>query len=149
MAAGRPRHRPGRLRWRAAGPDRLDAVVIGAGPAGSATAYHLASRGRRVLLVDRRDFPRDKSCGDGLTRTAVRLLGEMGVLDELTGAQRVGGVRVGMRGRAAVTSGAPGTGRRRTGWWCPGLELDAKLCNRAVRAGATLWSEAPCHLPAR
>ena len=126
----------------AAGPDRLDAVVVGAGPAGSATAYHLARRGRRVLLVDRRDFPRDKSCGDGLTRAAVRLLAEMGVLDELTGAQRVGGVRVRMRGRGSRDFWYSGDGPPAYGLVVPRLELDAKLCNRAVRAGATLWSEA-------
>ncbi|RKR90734.1 geranylgeranyl reductase family protein [Micromonospora pisi] len=127
---------------RAAGPDRLDAVVVGAGPAGSATAYHLARRGRRVLLVDRRDFPRDKSCGDGLTRRAVRLLGEMGVLEELTGAARVGGVRIRMRGRGSRDFWYDGDGPLAYGMVVPRLELDAKLCHRAVRAGATLWSDA-------
>ncbi|MFI6760626.1 geranylgeranyl reductase family protein [Micromonospora sp. NPDC050417] len=126
----------------AAGPDRLDAVVVGAGPAGSATAYHLARRGRRVLLVDRRDFPRDKSCGDGLTRRAVRLLGEMGVLEELTGAARVGGVRIRMRGRGSRDFWYDGDGPLAYGMVVPRLELDAKLCHRAVRAGATLWSDA-------
>ncbi|MFK3980226.1 geranylgeranyl reductase family protein [Micromonospora sp. NPDC050397] len=126
----------------AAGADRLDAVVVGAGPAGSATAYHLARRGRRVLLVDRRDFPRDKSCGDALTRTAVRLLGEIGVLDELTGAARVGGVRVRMRGRGSRDLWYDGDGPVAYGMVVPRLELDAKLCHRAVRAGATLWSDA-------
>lgn len=126
----------------ASGPDRLDAVVVGAGPAGSATAYHLASRGRRVLLVDRRDFPRDKSCGDGLSRTAVRLLAEMGVLGELTGAARVGGVRIRMRGRGRRDFWYDGAGPPAYGMVVPRLELDAKLSHRAVRAGATLWSDA-------
>ena len=52
--------------------DSYDAVVIGAGPAGSATAIHLARGGARVLLADRAQFPRDKPCGGGLTGRALR-----------------------------------------------------------------------------
>lgn len=48
-----------------------DALVVGAGPAGSATAIHLARGGARVLLVDRARFPRDKPCGGGLTGRAL------------------------------------------------------------------------------
>jgi geranylgeranyl reductase family protein len=51
-----------------------DAVVVGAGPAGSTCAYRLASQGTRVLLVDRARFPRDKPCGGGVTGRAARLL---------------------------------------------------------------------------
>ena len=48
-------------------------LVVGAGPAGSATAIHLAQGGARVLLVDRASFPRDKPCGGGLTGRALRV----------------------------------------------------------------------------
>jgi geranylgeranyl reductase family protein len=51
--------------------ERFDAVVIGAGPAGSTAAYRLARAGASVLLVDRARFPRDKPCGGGLTDRAV------------------------------------------------------------------------------
>jgi geranylgeranyl reductase family protein len=54
--------------------ERFDVLVVGAGPAGSTTAYRLARAGARVLLVDRARFPRDKPCGGGLTMRAVRLL---------------------------------------------------------------------------
>jgi flavin-dependent dehydrogenase len=54
--------------------ERFDAIVVGAGPAGSTTAYRLAYGGARVLLVDRADFPRDKPCGGGVTGRAARLL---------------------------------------------------------------------------
>jgi geranylgeranyl reductase family protein len=53
---------------------RHDVAVIGAGPAGSTTAYRLASAGARVLLVDKARFPRDKPCGGGVTLRAARLL---------------------------------------------------------------------------
>jgi geranylgeranyl reductase family protein len=53
---------------------RYDAIVVGAGPAGSVTAYRLASAGASVLLVDKARFPRDKPCGGGLTLRAVKEL---------------------------------------------------------------------------
>jgi len=52
--------------------ERFDVLVIGAGPAGSATAIHLARGGARVLLADKARFPRDKPCGGGLTGRALR-----------------------------------------------------------------------------
>jgi geranylgeranyl reductase family protein len=55
-------------------PVRYDAIVVGAGPAGSVTAYRLATAGASVLLLDRARFPRDKPCGGGLTIRAVRKL---------------------------------------------------------------------------
>jgi geranylgeranyl reductase family protein len=54
--------------------ERFDAIVVGAGPAGSVTAYHLARAGASVLLLDRARFPRDKPCGGGLTGRAVQQL---------------------------------------------------------------------------
>jgi geranylgeranyl reductase family protein len=53
---------------------RFDVAVVGAGPAGSVTAYRLARAGARVILLDRARFPRDKPCGGGLTLRAVRQL---------------------------------------------------------------------------
>ena len=50
--------------------ERFDAIVVGAGPAGSVTAYRLARAGVRVLLLDRARFPRDKPCGGGITLRA-------------------------------------------------------------------------------
>ncbi|MGH8049004.1 MAG: FAD-dependent oxidoreductase, partial [Chthoniobacterales bacterium] len=43
-----------------------DAIIVGAGPAGSVCAATLAQAGRRVLLLDKARFPRDKVCGDCL-----------------------------------------------------------------------------------
>jgi geranylgeranyl reductase family protein len=52
--------------------ERVDVLVVGAGPAGSATALHLARAGARVVLAERARFPRDKPCGGGLTGRALR-----------------------------------------------------------------------------
>jgi geranylgeranyl reductase family protein len=57
----------------------LDAVVIGAGPAGSVAAYCLAKNGHSVHLVDRESFPRHKPCGGGLPVHAVDLLNDIGI----------------------------------------------------------------------
>ncbi|MFC4129550.1 geranylgeranyl reductase family protein [Hamadaea flava] len=56
-----------------------DVIVVGAGPGGSATAYHLAKHGVNVLLLEKTEFPREKVCGDGLTPRAVKQLIDMGV----------------------------------------------------------------------
>jgi geranylgeranyl reductase family protein len=54
--------------------EKFDVAVVGAGPAGSTTAYRLARAHARVLLIDKVPFPRDKPCGGGLTTRAVRQL---------------------------------------------------------------------------
>jgi geranylgeranyl reductase family protein len=54
--------------------ERFDAIVVGAGPAGSTAALRLSRSGARVLLLDRERFPRDKPCGGGLTERAVKQL---------------------------------------------------------------------------
>ncbi|MEV0388479.1 geranylgeranyl reductase family protein [Nonomuraea sp. NPDC050643] len=110
-------------------------VVVGAGPAGASAAFHLASRGRRVLLLDRATFPRDKSCGDAVTRAGVALLAEMGVLAALPSAWRVDGLRVTMRGHRPRDF--PDENDRR-GLVVPRIELDQALVRAATRAGATL-----------
>ena len=56
-----------------------DIIIVGAGPAGSATAYHAAQRGLNVLMLEKTAFPREKVCGDGLTPRAVKQLIEMGI----------------------------------------------------------------------
>ena len=53
-------------------------VVIGGGPAGSAAAYWLARDGHQVILAEKKEHPRDKTCGDGLTPRAIYWLEQMG-----------------------------------------------------------------------
>jgi len=59
--------------------DSADVLVVGAGPAGSSTAFHLAQAGLDVLLLEKSIFPREKVCGDGLTPRAVKQLVSMGI----------------------------------------------------------------------
>lgn len=62
-----------------------DVIIVGAGPAGSAAAYYLAKGGLNVALLDKSGFPRDKTCGDGLTPRAVKALEELNALDKVAG----------------------------------------------------------------
>jgi len=59
--------------------DSADVIIVGAGPAGSATAAYLAMAGLDVLLLEKAAFPREKVCGDGLTPRAVRELITLGI----------------------------------------------------------------------
>jgi len=108
--------------------ERFDAIVVGAGPAGSATALRLARGGARVLLADRARFPRDKPCGGGLTGRAVREL-PVDVSPVVEDIVHRFEVRVGYRKRFERRSEAPlvlMTQRRR---------LDAFLVEQAAGTG--------------
>ena len=70
-----------------------DVLVVGGGPAGAATGYWLARAGHRVLVVEKKRFPREKTCGDGLTPRAVRQLEDMGLGRQLSGSLRYDGLR--------------------------------------------------------
>jgi geranylgeranyl reductase family protein len=109
--------------------ERFDVVVAGAGPAGSTAAYHLATGGASVLLLDRARFPRDKPCGGGVTVRAAHQLPfsiEPVVEDVVDRVE----LRLDSRRAHERVSGFPlvlMTQRRR---------LDAHLAERAAAAGA-------------
>ncbi|WP_026284459.1 geranylgeranyl reductase family protein [Salinispora arenicola] len=119
--------------------DDADVIVVGAGPGGSATAYHLARHGVRVLLLEKTEFPREKVCGDGLTPRAVRQLVRMGVDTSVeAGWLRNRGLRViggGLRLELDWPDLAsfPNYGLVRTR-----LDFDDLLARQAVSAGAKL-----------
>ncbi|MFD7260099.1 geranylgeranyl reductase family protein [Streptomyces sp. NPDC059874] len=77
----------------AGGDEEAQVIVVGAGPAGSAAAVHLARAGLDVLLLEKSDFPREKVCGDGLTPRAVAQLVRMGVDISAPGWMRNRGMR--------------------------------------------------------
>jgi geranylgeranyl reductase family protein len=118
---------------------RFDVLVVGAGPSGAAAAYWLAEHGHRVLVVERKRFPRDKTCGDGLTPRAVKQLEDIGLAERLQESQRFDGLRsiahgITMELRWPEHPDFPSYGyvvRRR--------DLDEMVAERAVKAGATLW----------
>lgn len=112
-----------------------DVAVIGAGPAGSAAALAaLRSRpGVRVLLLDRHDFPRDKSCGDGIAPQALDELARLGAAEVL--ADRVPIHRL----RLQAPDGTVVAGRLdRPDFVVPRIVFDARLVDAAVARGAVL-----------
>ncbi len=60
-----------------------DVIIVGAGPAGSTTALYAEQQGLKVLLVDKKHFPRDKICGDAISGKSILYLKELGLLDKL------------------------------------------------------------------
>ena len=120
-------------------PDTADVIVVGAGPAGSSAAYHLATAGLDVLMLEKTSFPREKVCGDGLTPRAVKALTAMGIsTDEGDGWLRNKGLRIiGGGGRIELAwpdlSAFPGYGtiRART-------DFDQLLARHAQKAGVRL-----------
>jgi menaquinone-9 beta-reductase len=120
----------------------LDLLVVGAGPAGVAAALTGRARGLRTLLVDKATFPRDKTCGDGLTANALRLLERLGV--HTPAATDFAVVRetvvVSPSGRH-VHLPLPGEGVHSA--VVPRLHLDRALVDRARAAGVELREAAP------
>ena len=57
--------------------------MVGAGPAGATLGYYLGKLGRKVLLLEKKTFPRDKYCGDAVCKIAVQILHEMGLYEQL------------------------------------------------------------------
>ena len=118
--------------------ETVDVLVVGAGPGGSTTAYHLARHGLDVLLVEKSAFPREKVCGDGLTPRAVAALLRMGVDVAEPGFERIDGLRIYSRRttlelRWPQLADFPPFGLVR-----PRGEFDELLARRAEKAGARL-----------
>lgn len=117
-------------------PTTADVAVVGAGPAGAAAAITLARAGRRVVVLDKATFPRDKICGDGLTTGALRLLESLGVRPEAIASWTpVDDIHVVSPSRHVATfplprdRGAYAVVARRA-------DLDAAIVDRAREAGA-------------
>ena len=126
---------------------QADVIVVGAGPAGSSTAYHLAEAGVDVLLLEKAAFPRDKICGDGLTPRAVRQLVALGLDLDAPGWQRNRGLRiVGAGHRLELPwpdlATFPPYGMVRTR-----MDLDEILARHAEKAGARLMERTAVTAP--
>lgn len=118
--------------------ESADVIVVGAGPAGSAAAYHLARQGRDVLLLEKSEFPREKVCGDGLTPRAVRHLIRMGIDTDGPGWHRNRGVRFFSHGAVVEIDWRENTRFPGYGLTRSRHDFDEILARRAAEAGARL-----------
>jgi geranylgeranyl reductase family protein len=115
-----------------------DVIVVGAGPAGAAVACALAQDGFDVLLLDRRPFPRDKTCGDGVPPGSVAFLNGLGMAEKIqnAGFYAVRGIRLtSPSGRTWDASFRP----KREGtefYIAPRARFDALIQGHAVESGA-------------
>lgn len=123
---------------------RFDALVIGGGPAGSATALLLARSGWHVAVIERKEFPRRKVCGEYLSATNLPLLQRLGVSEAYLDQAGPPVRRVGLfAGESVVTADLPKP--RGVAGWGRALSrerLDVLLLERARQAGAMLLQPA-------
>ena len=120
----------------------FDVLVVGGGPAGAATGYWLAKAGHDVCIVERKVFPREKTCGDGLTPRAVAQLTDMGLADGLTKYHRYQGLRATAHGKTLELTWPSHPVYPSHGYIVRRRELDQMVADHAVAAGATLWQGA-------
>ncbi|KHL12871.1 UNVERIFIED_CONTAM: FAD-linked oxidoreductase [Mumia flava] len=116
-------------------PERTDVLVVGAGPAGSAAAAWAARHGLDVVLADAARFPRDKTCGDGLTPRAIKELDGLGLGDWVRRHGTNRGLRAAGFGQEWLLPW-PGGALPDIGSAVPRTELDAHLRQLALDAGA-------------
>jgi flavin-dependent dehydrogenase len=121
---------------------RYDAVVIGGGPAGSATALMLARAGWSVGIVEKSRFPRPKVCGEFISATTAPLLAELGVLDDVCRLAGPEVRRVGIFARETISTAPMPNVSGPFGQWGRALgreHLDLLMLEAAARAGADLF----------
>jgi flavin-dependent dehydrogenase len=120
-----------------AGTTLYDAVVVGAGPAGSTMAYSLARQGWQVLLIERDHFPRHKVCGEFLSPEAQETLRSLGLYGHIAALHPVplGGGQVTAHNGRRVEVNMPGEA-----WGISRYALDAVLASAAEASGVELWT---------
>ncbi len=121
--------------------ERHDVLVIGGGPAGAATSYWLAEAGHDVVFVEKKRFPREKTCGDGLTPRAVHQLQEMGLGERLEHYHRYDGLRAIAHGITLELAWPEHPVYPSYGYVVRRRELDTMLAEHAVKSGAVLRQE--------
>ena len=127
-------------------PD-ADVLIVGGGPAGAACGYWLAKAGHDVLIVERKAFPREKTCGDGLTPRAVYQLEEMGLAGGLEQYHRYEGLRALAHGITLEMNWPDHPVFPSHGYVVRRRDLDQMVADHAVAAGARLRTQCEAVAP--
>lgn len=119
-------------------PLTTEVLVVGGGPAGAAAGYWLARHGHDVTIVERKTFPRGKTCGDALTPRAVHQLDEMGLTEPLSTFHRHSGVRATGMGQVLELEWPSHPIYPQHGYVVRRRQLDQMVAENAQAAGAQL-----------
>jgi len=128
-----------------------EVIVVGAGPAGATTAYYLAvgvgqGGGKRVALLEKASFPRDKYCGDAWCAPALDILEDMGVLQQLEAEGLIrdttSGGFISPSGESYVSSGEGGGAPGIRCYAIKRIICDERIARRAAAAGVELYENA-------
>ncbi len=115
-----------------------DVIIIGAGPSGSSCAFWLAKSGWDVVVLEKKQFPREKTCGDGLTPRSVKQLEDMGLTNSLREHHSYEGLRAVAFGKQLELRWPKGDGLGTVGYCVTRYDLDQLVANQAVKHGAEL-----------
>jgi len=115
-----------------------DLLVVGGGPAGAAASYWAAKSGLDVVTLEKKRFPRDKTCGDGLTPRAVKQLEDMGLAAELDRYHRFDGLRTIAHGKTLEMKWPEHPLYPSHGYVVRRRDLDAFVATNAEGAGAVI-----------
>jgi menaquinone-9 beta-reductase len=117
-------------------PVNSDVVIVGAGPAGAATAYYLASKGVKVTLLDKASFPREKTAGDFVSPVAIAELQKMNITN-LTEFNKITHATIFLSGKRLVSGSFPSyPDTPNYSQVVPRIVLDGLMVNAARNAGA-------------
>lgn len=115
-----------------------DVLIVGGGPAGAAAGYWLARHGLHPVIVERKHFPREKTCGDGLTPRAVKQIDDMGLSKQLEQFHRYDGLRATAHGKALELHWPSHPIYPQHGYVVRRRDLDAMVALNAQGSGAIL-----------
>ncbi|KAL5489663.1 hypothetical protein EMCRGX_G018781 [Ephydatia muelleri] len=124
-----------------------DVLCVGAGPSGSCLGYYLAKQGWKIALLEKKQFPRDKICGDAVCKTGIEILMEMGLYDTLVKEKKAhvsdAGGLVSPGGLSYIGQSHKVLGKVPGALACKRIVLDETLVRAAQKSGAELIENTP------
>jgi geranylgeranyl reductase family protein len=125
--------------------DVYEVAIVGAGPAGATCGYFLGKAGRKTLLLEKKKFPREKYCGDAVCKTAIEILDEMGIYQQLLDENKAkiadNGGMVSPGGLSYIGRSKELLGRIPAAIAVKRTHLDEAIAMTAKKAGADLKEE--------